>query len=51
MPYSIRKSGKYYKVINSLTGRIHAQHTTLQKAKAQIRIMEYFDNHKRIKKY
>ena len=51
MPYLIRKSGKYYKVINSLNGRIHAQHTTLPKAKAQIRIMEYFDNNKRIKKY
>ena len=51
MPYLIRKSGKYYKVINSLTGRIHAQHSTLPKAKAQICIMEYFDNNKRIKKY
>ena len=51
MPYSIRKSGKYYKVINSITGRIHAQHSTLPKAKAQIRIMEYFNNNKRIKKY
>ena len=46
MPYLIRKSGKYYKVINSLTGCIHAQHSTLPKAKAQIRIMEYFDNNK-----
>ena len=51
MPYLIRKSEKYYKIINSLTGRIHAQHTTLPKAKAQIRIMGYFDDNKRIKKY
>ena len=51
MPYSIKHIGRYYKVFNTLTGKIHAQHTTLPKAKAQIRIMEYFDNNKRIKKY
>ena len=51
MPYKIYKIKKYYKVINKLNGRIHAQHTSLPKAKAQIRIMEYFDNNKRIKKY
>jgi len=51
MPYSIHKSGRYYKVVNSITGCIHSAHTMLPKAKAQIRIMEYFDNNKRIKKY
>ena len=51
MPYLIKHVGKYYKVVNTLTERIHAQHTTLPKAKAQIRIMEYFNNNKRIKKY
>ena len=51
MPYSIRKVGRYYKVINTLTGKIHSAKTSLPKAKAQIRIMEYFDNNKRIKKY
>ena len=51
MPYSIRKSGRYYKVVNTLNGHIHSAHTTLPKARAQIRIMEYFDNNKRIKKY
>ena len=51
MPYLIKRVAKYYKVIHSLTGRIHAQHSTLPKARAQIRIMEYFDNNKRIKKY
>ena len=51
MPYSIIKKGQFYKVINSKTGRLHSAHTTLPKAKAQIRIMEYFDNNKRIKKY
>ena len=51
MPYSIKHVGQYYKVVNTLTGKIHAQHTTLPKEKAQIRIMKYFDNNKRIKKY
>ena len=51
MPYSIKHVGRYYKVVNTLNVRIHSAHTTLPKAKAQIRIMEYFDNNKRIKKY
>ena len=51
MPYKIYKVKNYYKVIKSQTGRIHGAHTTLPKAKALIRIMQYFDNHKRIKKY
>ena len=51
MPYKIYKVKNYYKVINSKTGRLHSAHTSLPKAKAQIRIMEYFDNNKRIKKY
>ena len=51
MPYKIYKVKNYYKVINSQTGKLHAQHSTLPKAKAQIRIVEYFDNNNRIKKY
>ena len=51
MPYSIKHIGRYYKVVNTLNGLIHSAHTTLPKARAQIRIMEYFDNNKRIKKY
>ena len=51
MPYLSKRVGKCYKVVNTLTGRIPAQHTSLPKEKAQIRIMEYFNNNKRIKKY
>jgi len=41
MPYEIvkKRSGKY-QVINRLTGEIHAKGTTLNKAKAQVRLLE-----------
>jgi hypothetical protein len=41
MPYEIvkKKSGKY-EVINRITGKIHAKGTTLNKAKAQVRLLE-----------
>ena len=39
MPYKIIKLPRsiLYKVINSETGQIHSHHTTLLKAKAQVR--------------
>lgn len=44
MPYKIEKCKECgcgtYKVINIKTGKIHAKHTTLQKAKAQVRLLE-----------
>ena len=49
MPYQIKKVDNYYQVINKATGKIHAKHTTLHKANAQIRLMEYLDNKKYIK--
>ncbi len=41
MPYSIIKlPGKNaYKVINRNTGLIHAHHTTLKRAQAQVRLL------------
>ena len=39
MPYSILKHGNAYKVINSATGQVHAAHTTLPKAEAQVRLL------------
>jgi hypothetical protein len=41
MPYQIIKLPRsiLYKVINSETGQIHSHHTTLLKAKAQIRLL------------
>ena len=45
MPYKIIKNGiKSYQVINSETGKIHAKHTSLQKAKSQIRLLSTFEN-------
>jgi hypothetical protein len=40
MPFSILKQGTHYKVINKLTGKIHAKHTTKVKALAQLRILK-----------
>lgn len=39
MPYSIKKQGKHFTVVNKDTGKVHAKHTTLDKAKAQIRLL------------
>jgi hypothetical protein len=42
MPYQIVKVSPYqniYKVINKDTGIVHSKHTTLLKAKAQIRLL------------
>jgi hypothetical protein len=48
MPYVIDRlpDGKYC-VKNKVTGKIHAFHTTLDKAKAQIRLMEMVDHEKK----
>ena len=48
MPYVIERlpDGKYC-VKNGITGKIHAFHTTLDKAKAQIRVMELVDHEKK----
>ena len=40
MPYEIKKLGRGdYEVINTENGKIHAKHTSLTKAKAQIRLL------------
>lgn len=42
MPYIIKKvpgTKNVYTVLNRNTGRVHAYHTTLQKAKAQVRLL------------
>jgi hypothetical protein len=40
MPYQIKKNNDgTYRVINRLTGRVHAYHTSLVNAKAQIRLL------------
>jgi hypothetical protein len=47
MPFSIIKEGHHFKVINKITGKIHAYHTTLPKAMSQIRIMEKMEHLKK----
>lgn len=41
MPYIIRKLPlkNLYKVVNTITGQVHSNHTTLDKAKAQVRLL------------
>ena len=40
MPYSIRRVGNAYEVVNADTGEVHAKHTTKKKAEAQVRLLE-----------
>lgn len=41
MPYSIKPNGDgSYKVVNALTGKVHAKSTSKEKAEAQVRAME-----------
>jgi hypothetical protein len=48
MPYQlIRLKGNKYRVINKLTGKIHSSETTKDKAEAQIRLLEMFENMKK----
>lgn len=39
MPYSIRKTGSGYQVVNRETGKVHAKHTSLRKARRQVRLL------------
>lgn len=44
MPYKIEKCTKCgcgtYKVITTTTGKVHAKHTTLKKAQAQVKLLK-----------
>jgi hypothetical protein len=44
MPYMLIKSGSGFGVKNTQTGTIHSYHTTLNKAKAQIRLLNAIDH-------
>ena len=44
MPYLIEKHGNYYSVKNKVTGQYKAKHTTLTKAKAQVRLLHMINN-------
>lgn len=43
MPFEIKKVLGGYMVRNSQTGHIHAYHTTLDKAKRQVRLLHMLD--------
>ena len=52
MPYEIIKLGKrYVQVRNKDNGTIKSKKTTIEKAKKQIRLLQYKDYLKRQKKY
>jgi hypothetical protein len=44
MPYSIVKHGNTYAVKNIHTGQYKSKHTSLTKAKAQIRLLHMINN-------
>jgi hypothetical protein len=44
MPYAITKVGRAYQVKNKVTGKVHARHTTLAHAEAQVRLLEAIDH-------
>jgi hypothetical protein len=48
MPYKIRKlpGRAKYRVTNPLTGRVFAKATTLEKARAQVRMLVVMNNNK-----
>lgn len=39
MPYNIVKTGKCYKVVNTASGKVHAECTSEAKAQAQVRLL------------
>lgn len=40
MPYEINRVGTYYSVVNKDTGRKYSEHTTKEKATAQLKLLE-----------
>jgi len=45
MPYKIEPVGDgKYKVINAITGKVHARRTSKEDAERQVRLMEAYDN-------
>lgn len=39
MPFLIRRRGLHYEVVNAITGKAYAKHTTKRKAEAQVRLL------------
>ena len=50
MPYEIKHiSSNKFQVINRITHKIHSKGTTLEKAEAQVRLMQYMHAKKKYK--
>ena len=50
MPYEIKHiSSNKFQVINRINGKIRSRGTTLEKAQAQVRLMQYMDAKKKYK--
>ena len=49
-PYELKKVKNYYKVINKNDGKVKAKHTTKEKGKRMIRLLDYIDAKKYRKK-
>lgn len=43
MPYKILKEGHKYKVINSVSGKVHSYGTTKENAEKQIRLLNMLE--------
>ena len=50
MPYQLKKMKNYYKVINKNDGKVKAKHTTREKGKRMIRLLDYIDAKKKRKR-
>lgn len=45
MPYSIKPNGDgTFRVVNAITGKVHAKRTTKDKAEKQVRVMQAAEN-------
>ena len=47
IPVSSRRGNIQYAVINSITGKVHSKGTTLEKAKAQVRLLYAAESRKK----
>lgn len=44
MPYEVKPNGDKFEVVNSDTGEVKAEHTTKEKAEAQVRLLHAIEN-------
>lgn len=40
MPYSVRKQGSSYQLVNTSSGKVHSRHTSKARAERQRRLLE-----------